>query len=442
VESGREIRSYPTIPPERISAVALSPDGRLALTGSMAKTIRLWDVASGQPIRLLRGHMGDIRAVRFSPDGRLVLSASRDRTVRVWDLETGRELHAFAWAADATSSFDLSRDGRFALQGNEDGSMNFWDFDYVGRYRTLDRRAGAALATLRSKGDDASALATLGEWYAFRGVASWAIELLRRAERGGASVSPLMLARCYWQEGDLRAARRELERAATRKEAPADYLRLLIEHIGLSDQTDRLTQLSLDDGRVRYPFLGLRSSCPGGLPARGACVTHVFPEAPADLGGLRAGDVVIRADEQKIESDRALASYLASRSAGIAMALTYLRGDKTLTAEVILDERPSRLWQPDRQQVREPRSGWALQTVSTELAVSFGLDPATRGAVITEIGSDPSGPDTMRKVFLDDILVKVGGRRVTSAEEAAAAIRDLPPEGLDLLEIVHPGRVL
>jgi WD40 repeat protein len=436
--SGREVRSFPTNPPERVSAVALSRDGQYVLTGSMAKTVRLWDAATGRLLRSLDGHVGDVRAVRFSPDGRLLLSASRDRTVRIWDRDSGREVHAFAWTATATWSFALSGDGRFALQANEDGSMNFWDFAYVEQYGLLERRVGVALATLRANGDDPAALAALGEWYAFRGVAGWAVDLLRRAESLGASVSPLMLARCLWQEGNLEAARREFERAERRGEAPAEYLRLLIDRIGRSDQTGPLTRLSLRDGRVRYPFLGIRTSSISG--ARGARLAHVFADSPADAAGLVAGDIIVRTDEQRIESDAALGSYLASRVAGTTVVITYLRGTQTLVSEAALAERPSRLWEPDKQQVREPRNGWSLQTVTTELAIALGLDPTLRGAVVTAAGADLP-VEGNRKVLPDDVLIKVGGHPVTTAEDAAEALAALPPDRWDALEVIHPGSV-
>jgi WD40 repeat protein len=66
--------------------VAITPDGRHVVSGSYDKTLRVWDLATGQTKMTLRGHTSDVEAVAVTPDGRHVVSVSNDETLRVWDL--------------------------------------------------------------------------------------------------------------------------------------------------------------------------------------------------------------------------------------------------------------------------------------------------------------------------------------------------------------------
>jgi WD40 repeat protein len=56
--------------------VAFSPDGRLLATASRDKAARLWDLATGECLRTLTGHDGEVRGVAFSLDGRLLATAT------------------------------------------------------------------------------------------------------------------------------------------------------------------------------------------------------------------------------------------------------------------------------------------------------------------------------------------------------------------------------
>jgi cytochrome c len=71
-----------------VNAVAFLADGRIATSGEDAR-IALWTPGEQQPSTVLEGHGAPVVALAVSPDGTKLASASWDRTARVWPLGGG-----------------------------------------------------------------------------------------------------------------------------------------------------------------------------------------------------------------------------------------------------------------------------------------------------------------------------------------------------------------
>ena len=79
---------------DKISSLAISPDGRYLASGSWDRTVRMWDLSNPNPTSssvVLDEHQAPVSAVAFSPDGRWFISGGFDSTVRVWDLANAEE---------------------------------------------------------------------------------------------------------------------------------------------------------------------------------------------------------------------------------------------------------------------------------------------------------------------------------------------------------------
>ncbi len=114
---------------ECISSVCISPDSKLALSGSYDDTLRLWDLGSGKCLRTFKGHSERVSSVCISPDNRLVLSGSYDRTLRLWNIENGQCLRTFEGHSDWINSAVISSDGKSALSGSKDKTLRLWDLN-------------------------------------------------------------------------------------------------------------------------------------------------------------------------------------------------------------------------------------------------------------------------------------------------------------------------
>jgi WD40 repeat protein len=90
--------------------VAFSPDASLIASTGAGDQIRLWDVITGQQIRLLPGHKGGTRAVLFDSTGTWLYSGGGDGLVRKWDAATGKQLESLSSELPCPEEIYLNED--------------------------------------------------------------------------------------------------------------------------------------------------------------------------------------------------------------------------------------------------------------------------------------------------------------------------------------------
>jgi len=114
---------------QQVTSVAFSPDGKMLATGSLDKTVKLWESASGKEIATMpaKGQANfPVRFVVFSPDGRLLAAAGGDKgnkppgNVLVWKTSTRKLQFVNEGHIDAISSVAFSPDGRLLASAGGD----------------------------------------------------------------------------------------------------------------------------------------------------------------------------------------------------------------------------------------------------------------------------------------------------------------------------------
>jgi len=128
---------------QEIRAVAFAPRGEL-LAWAAGVAVRLGDSAKGVELRRLGGHTDAVRGLAFAADGQRLVSAGEDKTLRLWEVPGGREVHRMArHTAGATC---CAAGGEMALSGSRDQTLRLWDLRNGQELNVFTPGAGTVLS--------------------------------------------------------------------------------------------------------------------------------------------------------------------------------------------------------------------------------------------------------------------------------------------------------
>jgi len=112
---------------DRVTSVAVSPNGQIIVSGSKDKTVRLWDAGGNSIVQPFR-HEESVISIAFSPNGDKIATGSSDGTIRLWDLK-GNCLQQFKHGNLSSYSLAFSiifdPDGQKIASGS--GMVQLWD---------------------------------------------------------------------------------------------------------------------------------------------------------------------------------------------------------------------------------------------------------------------------------------------------------------------------
>lgn len=112
-----------------VASVAVSDGGDFAVSGSKDKTLRVWNLDTGECTKVLEGHTNFVTSVAVSSDLRIAVSGSEDKTLRVWNLESGECIKVLQGHSDSAFILALSADGRVAVSGSCDETLRIWNLE-------------------------------------------------------------------------------------------------------------------------------------------------------------------------------------------------------------------------------------------------------------------------------------------------------------------------
>ena len=108
-----------------VLSVSFNSDGTLLASGSEDKTIKLWNVATGQEIKTFYGHSGGVNSISFSPDNTQIASGGEDTIIKLWAIVNDQRITTFSGHSSVVSSGIFSSDGTLLSRAVETKPLTF-----------------------------------------------------------------------------------------------------------------------------------------------------------------------------------------------------------------------------------------------------------------------------------------------------------------------------
>lgn len=121
-----------------VYGVAVSSNGKLAVSCSTNPTVRVWDTTTGQQKSQLNGHSGPVHAIAMSKDETFAVSSGADGTLRLWDIVGGRQLKQLTKFDATMYSIAIHPNGQLIAAAGADRKVHLLDMITGEERQTLE----------------------------------------------------------------------------------------------------------------------------------------------------------------------------------------------------------------------------------------------------------------------------------------------------------------
>ena len=170
--------------------------------------------------------------------------------------------------------------------------------------------------------------------------------------------------------------------------------------------------------------------------AKGALVSDVVKEGPADAAGLKQGDVIVEFDGKPVTDSAELPLLVARTGIGKSVRLKIIRDKDTQEYTVMIAELKDEDAAAAAGGSNNEDLGLAVQTLTPEVAENLGIDKALKGVVVTQV--EPGGPAGEAGLRRGDVVLEVNRKPVKNAQAYQKSVHETA-KGKSLLFLVRRG---
>lgn len=180
---------------------------------------------------------------------------------------------------------------------------------------------------------------------------------------------------------------------------PSNMVKYVVEHL-------------VEHGEVHRGWLGVGidpvtdevAKRVNGKKGEGVIINSVFEDDPADMAGLKIGDVILKIGGAKIDSPNTMIRVIGATTPGQTINLDILRDGKTQVVPVKLESRKNRTAQLNTSPALSP-SGLGFSVANPEKGSNL-----PNGALVSNV--DPESPAGLKGLLAGDLIMAVNGDNI------------------------------
>ncbi len=173
---------------------------------------------------------------------------------------------------------------------------------------------------------------------------------------------------------------------------------------------------------------------------KGALVTDVMKNSPAEKAGLKRGDLIVELDGKPVENSVKLRNTVAGKAPGSTVRVKVVREGKPMALPVTIGEfpaaKPARKGELKKSEFDNALKGVSVQDITPELREGLSIPDEVKGVIVVNVSDEGPARDTLTK---GDVIQEVNRRAITGLRDYESVVSKIGPSDSVLLLVYRNG---